>query len=88
MNALEKRLDQNAPNWSVVLMVITQGERFTETGGWSDRGMDAVEFALGQSLPNKTTFGELKHPPTGEAKGTYFLSKALSSRVARSISRA
>lgn len=35
--------------------------------------MDAVEFALGQSLPNKTAFGGLKHPETGEANGAYFL---------------
>jgi hypothetical protein len=29
LNALEKWLDQNAPNWTVVLMVNAQGERFT-----------------------------------------------------------
>jgi uncharacterized membrane protein YgcG len=73
LNALEKWMDQNAPNWTVVLMVNARQESFSEAGGRTHHGMDAVEFALGQTLPNKTAFGELKHAQTGEANGAYFL---------------
>jgi hypothetical protein len=33
LNALEKWMDQNAPNWTVVLMVNARQESFSEAGG-------------------------------------------------------
>jgi len=73
LDQLEKWMDANAPNWTVVLMEDAGGESFTDAGGQSFRGMDAVEHALGKTLPNQTAFGELKHPGTGEANGAYFI---------------
>ena len=36
-------------------------------------GMDAVEYALGHGLANRTDFGGLIHPETGETDGAVFV---------------
>ena len=39
LNALEKWTDQNAPNWTVVLMVNARQESFSEAGGRTHHGI-------------------------------------------------
>lgn len=70
---LEQWLDDNAPNWTVVLVESADGERYTDAAGQSYRDMDAVEHALGQGLPNRTAFGKLVDPRTQEANGAFFV---------------
>jgi hypothetical protein len=70
---LEAWLDANAPNWTVVLTENANGETFTDAAGSKFTGMDAVEHALGKTLPAATGFGELKHPQTGERSGAFFV---------------
>ena len=70
---LEIWLDANAENWTVVLLQNASGERFTDAGGASYSGMDAVEHALGKSLSSIPAFRELKHTETGQENGAVFV---------------
>jgi len=70
---LEKWIDGNAPNWTIVLLETGRGESYTDARGLSYSGIDAVEHALGKELPNKTPFGGIEHPETGEAYGAFFV---------------
>ncbi len=72
LDALEQWLDENGPNWTVVLMDDTVGERYRGTDGRIWEGMDAVEQALGRGLSNRTGFGTLKDPRTEEPNGAVF----------------
>ncbi len=65
---LEKWLDEKAKNWNVVLMVNAQGQGYEQ-----HRGMRAVEYALGQGLPNRTGFSDLVDERTGQANGAIFV---------------
>lgn len=73
LGELESWLDANAPNWTIVLADNAEGETFTDVSGSTYSGMDAVEHALGKSLPATTDFGKLKHPQTGESSGAFFV---------------
>lgn len=70
---LEEWMDENAPHWVVVLMEYASDERFRAADGRDYRGMDAVEFALGNSMSNRTNFGGLEHPLTKESDGAIFV---------------
>ena len=70
---LEKWVDDNGPNWTILLMESSRGESYTDATGKSHRGIDAVEFALGQGLPARTAFGQLTDARTKEANGAFFI---------------
>ena len=72
LDELEQWLDENGPNWTVVLMDDTVGERYRGTDGRLWEGMDAVEQALGRGLSNRTQFGTLEDSRTGESNGAVF----------------
>lgn len=73
LDGLESWLDANAKHWVVVLMNNAIGERYVAADGNSYAGMDAVEHALGKDLNNRTDFGTLTHPQTGERDGAVFV---------------
>ncbi len=64
LSELETWLDQNGPHWTVVLMQSAGDQRYTDAEGRTFQGMDAVEYALGHGLANRTGFGRLEHPET------------------------
>jgi hypothetical protein len=70
---LEKWISVNAPNWTVLLVESSSGETYKDARGETYHGMDAVEHAMGKGLPSRTSFGDLKHPKTGEANGAFFI---------------
>lgn len=73
LDDLETWLDANAPHWVIVLMSNARGESYVGADGASYTEMDAVEHALGKGLSNRTDFGKLAHPKTGELDGTVFV---------------
>jgi len=73
LDELESWLDQQAGNWTVVLLETGQDEEFTDAEGSRYSGLDAVEHALGKGLPNRTAFGQLTDPRTGELNGAFFV---------------
>ncbi|WP_164016038.1 hypothetical protein [Pyxidicoccus trucidator] len=73
LRELETWLAANAPHWTVVLLESAEGERFTDAEGTSFEGIEAVKHALGKGLSNRTHFGALRHPRTGEQDGAIFL---------------
>lgn len=66
-------LGEQGPHWTIVLMSDADGEAYTAPDRRSYFGMDAVEFALGKGLSNRTPFGQLTHPTTGETDGAIFV---------------
>ena len=70
---LESWLDNNAPNWTIVLMDTAKGQRYESVNRSRVVGMDACEYALGHGLTNRTDFGSIAHPDTGEAYGAVFV---------------
>lgn len=66
---LQAWLAENGPHWTVVLIESANGEAFNAPDGRAYIGMDAVEYALGYGLSNRTAFGEWVHPETGESDG-------------------
>jgi hypothetical protein len=70
---LEQWLVNHGPHWTVVLMQDAEEQAYKAADGRSYVGMDAVEFALGEGLSNRTDFGKLEHPITREADGTVFV---------------
>jgi hypothetical protein len=66
-------LATHGPHWTVVLMDDADGQAFTAPDRRVYFGMDAVEFALGKGLTNRTAFGQLHHPSTGETDGAIFV---------------
>jgi hypothetical protein len=70
---LQKWLAQNGPHWTIVLMERGRNQAFTAKDGRSYRDLDAVEYALGFGLNNRTDFGSLEHPVTKEADGAVFV---------------
>jgi len=70
---LEGWIDENASNWTVLLMESSAGEKYTDVFGKEHRGIDAVEHAMGKGFPASTGFGGLKDPETGLANGAFFI---------------
>ena len=70
---LEKWMDANAPNWTVLLVQSATGESYRDAEGRTHRSLDAIEYAMGKGLPAQTEFGSLKHPETGQANGAFFI---------------
>jgi len=73
LTALASWLAANGPHWTIVLMSDAGDEAFTAADRRVYFGMDAVEFALGKGLTNRTSFGQLTHPATGETDGAIFI---------------
>lgn len=73
LDALEVWLDEHGPHWTVVLTENAAGEDYTDADGTRYTGMDAVDMALGKGLANRTGFGTLTHPKTGERDGAFFV---------------
>ncbi len=73
LDELSSWLAEHAPNWTILLARDARDETFRDAAGETFRGMDAVEHALGKTLPSSTAFGELRHPQTGEKNGAYFI---------------
>src|SRR5690606_13684705 len=65
--------DAHGPHWTVVLMQSASDQHYRAADGRSFSGMDAVEYALGHGLANRTGFGKLEHPKTGETDGAVFV---------------
>lgn len=65
---LEKWLDENAVNWTVMVMDSARNERFH-----GKRGIDAVEARMESELLGSTKFGELRSPNTGDLWGAFFI---------------
>lgn len=70
---LETWLKGRAPHWTIVLMQRGTGQVYAAPDGRTFAGMDAVEYALGHGLANRTEFGRLEHPKTGETDGAAFV---------------
>ena len=70
---LQQWLSKEGPHWTVVLMEEASGEYYVAPDGRSYFGMDAVEFALGKGLANRTGFGKLENPATHETDGAMFV---------------
>ncbi|RJS22622.1 hypothetical protein DRW03_15080 [Corallococcus sp. H22C18031201] len=73
LRELEVWLSQEAPHWTVVLSNDAEQERFTDASGSRFEGIEAAKQALGKGLSNRTSFGALRHPDTGEQDGAIFL---------------
>ncbi|MEJ6642870.1 MAG: hypothetical protein QNL33_06400 [Akkermansiaceae bacterium] len=70
---LEKWLDTNASNWTVLLMESSEGEKYPDVFGVHHHGINAVEHAMGKGLPARTGFGGLKDSTSGLANGAFFI---------------
>lgn len=70
--SLEQWLDANATNWVVVLLESAAGERYTDAGGDTFTGIEAVNHALGKGLMNQTAFGQSLDPRTQERNACFF----------------
>ncbi|MEM7457573.1 MAG: hypothetical protein AAF456_24785 [Planctomycetota bacterium] len=73
LSRLDAWLESNGEQWTIVLMDNADGQAYQAVDGRRFSGMDAVEFALGHGLANRTRFGELSHPETGETSGAVFV---------------
>ena len=73
LDELEQWLDQNGPNWTIVLIDDSVGEQYRGADGRSWEGFDAVEQALGRGLSNRTPFGTQQDARTGESNGAIFV---------------
>jgi uncharacterized membrane protein YgcG len=73
LDELQNWISQQAPNWTVVLMESAANESYRAADGREYHGLDAVEHALGHGLSNRTGFGSLEHPQTGESHGAVFV---------------
>jgi predicted nucleic acid-binding Zn-ribbon protein len=72
LGKLQSWLSENGTHWTVVLMESAEGETYHAPDGRSYAGMDAVEYALGHGLSNRTSFGEWTHPESKETDGAIF----------------
>ena len=73
LNDLETWLDENAKNWTIVLLANARGEVYQDSDGRHYSGMDAVEYTCGKGLLNKSSFGDLKDTRTGQSNGAAFV---------------
>ncbi len=72
LDELENWLTKNGPHWTIVIMDEASDASFLANDGREYRGMDAIEYALGYGLSNRTDFGKLEHPKTMERDGAVF----------------
>ena len=70
---LQQWIARHAPHWTVVLMESAANEQYHAADGREYRELDAVEHALRNGLSNRTGFGSLEHPKTGESDGAIFV---------------
>lgn len=70
---LDAWLEKYGPHWTVVLMQNAEDQVYNDAEGRRFYGMDAVEYALGHGLANRTGFGRLEHPETKETDGAVFV---------------
>lgn len=70
---LDAWLEKYGPHWTVVLMQNAEDQVYNDAEGRRFYGMDAVEYALGHGLANRTAFGRLEHPETKETDGAVFV---------------
>jgi hypothetical protein len=73
LSELEKWLDQNASNWTILLAENSRDERYRSAFGKNLRDLDAVEEALTNGLQAKTGFGDLRDPKTNLPNGAVFI---------------
>lgn len=73
LSELQSWLTRNGPHWTVVLMQNAEDQVYRDAEGRRFVGMDAVEYALGHGLANRTGFGRLEHPLTKETDGAVFV---------------
>lgn len=73
LDELERWLDENGKNWTIVLLADAQGEVYQDSDGRSYSNLDAVEYACGKGLLNKSGLGELKDARTGQTNGAAFV---------------
>lgn len=73
LDELERWLDGNGKNWTVVLMEHASGEKWKDIRGVGYYGMDAVENLLGRGLTHKTGFTALKDVRAGQPNGAIFV---------------
>lgn len=73
LDELQDWIEKHAPHWTVVLLESAAGERYRAADGREYEGLDAVEHALGNGLSNRTGFGNLEHPKTGESDAAIFV---------------
>ncbi len=70
LSELKSWLAEHGPHWTVVLMQQASEESYVGKDGRHYTGLDAVEYALGYGLSNRSAFGSLQHPTTKETDGT------------------
>ncbi len=73
LGKLEQWLDQHGPHWTIVLMRQAEDEVYEALDQRKFYGMDAVEYALGHGLANRTDFGGLMNAETQETDGAVFV---------------
>ncbi len=73
LTELESWLDQNGPHWTVLLLETAANQTYVAPDGRAERGMDAVELALGKGLMDVSQFQQLVHPQTLEPDGAVFV---------------
>ncbi len=73
LNDLATWLETNGPHWTVVLMDQAADQKYITNDGRRFAGIEAVKYALGFGLSNRTGFGSLSHPVTQQSDGTVFL---------------
>ena len=73
LDSLEKWLDENGKNWTVVFMSNANDQSWKDTRGVSYYGMDAVENAVGRGLANNEKFASMVDGSDGKQNGAIFV---------------
>lgn len=73
LETLEAWLDENATNWTVILVESASGERFVDSTGKAYADIDAVDSAVGFGLSSLRAFSQLVDSRTRERNGAIFV---------------
>ena len=73
LDSLEGWLDEHGPHWTVLLLEDARGLEFVDRDGRRERGMDAIELAIGETLMDRSNFRDQTHPRTQEPDGAVFV---------------
>ena len=73
LDGLEKWLDANGKNWTVILMQNARDQSWKDTRGLTSHGMNAVENAVGRGLSNNQRFASLVDASDGKRNGAIFV---------------